>query len=75
MEVPIAYKGIEIRPGYRVDLIVEGPVIVEVKAVERLLPIHEAQLWTYLRLSGRRTGLLINFNVPVLKDGLRRLLL
>jgi len=58
--------------GYRLDLIVEDRVVVEVKAVEKLLPIHEAQLLTYLKLSGMRVGLLINFNVEILKHGLRR---
>jgi GxxExxY protein len=59
--------------GYRPDLVVEDLIVIEIKAAERLLPIHEAQLLTYLKLSGRRLGLLINFNVPVIKDGIRRL--
>ena len=59
--------------GYRLDILVEGQVIVEVKAVDKLAPIHDAQVITYLRLSGSRVGLLMNFNVPLLKDGLRRL--
>jgi GxxExxY protein len=59
--------------GYRLDLIVEDEIVVELKAVERLLPLHEAQLLTYLRLGGFSTGLLMNFNVPVLKDGIRRM--
>ena len=70
--LPIEYKGIILDAGYRIDLIVAGEVIVEIKAVEKLLPIHEAQLLTYLRLSGKRVGLLINFNVPILKDGIIR---
>lgn len=61
--------------GYRLDLLVAGLVVVEIKAVENLLPIHEAQLLTYLRLGGWKVGLLINFNVPVLKRGVRRLVL
>jgi GxxExxY protein len=61
------YKGVRVDCGYRVDLIVEGRVIVELKAVEKLAPIHEAQLITYLKLSGIRRGLLINFNVRLLK--------
>ena len=71
--MPLVYKGERLECGYRVDLIVEESVIVEIKAVERLLPIHEAQLISYLRLSGMNTGLLINFNVLQLRDGLKRL--
>ena len=71
--LPVRYKDIDLDCGYRMDLVVEDSVIVEVKAVEGILPIHEAQLLTYLRLTGRRVGLLINFNVPVLKQGVRRL--
>ena len=71
--MPLVYKGEWLECGYRADLIVEGSVIVEIKAVERLLPIHEAQLISYLRLSGMHTGLLINFNVLQLRDGLKRL--
>ena len=70
--LPLEYKGIRGECGYRLDLLVAGMVVVEVKAVETLMPIHEAQLLTYLRLGGWKVGLLINFNVPVLKDGLRR---
>jgi len=73
--VSIMYKGKQIDCGYRVDLLVEGEVIVELKSVERLDPIHMAQILTYLKLSGRHVGLLINFNVRVLKDGLRRIVL
>ena len=72
VDLPINYKGIELSCGYRLDLIVEDSVILELKAVERLLPIHDAQLLTYLRLSGKRVGLLINFNVAVLKRGIVR---
>ena len=75
VEIPIVYRGISITPGYRADLIVDGNVLVEVKAVERIHPIHEAQVLTYLRAGKLRTGLLLNFNVQVLKDGLRRILL
>ena len=71
-ELPITYKGLVLEPGYRIDLLVDDQVVVEIKAVEKILPIHEAQLLTYLRLSGKRIGLLINFNVPVLKDGIVR---
>lgn len=70
--LPVVYKGVEIDCGYRVDLIVEGQVIVELKAVEKLLPIHEAQLISYLKLSGIRRGLLLNFHVRLLKDGIIR---
>jgi GxxExxY protein len=73
--IPVRYKENAIECGYRVDLLVEDMVVVEVKAVERLDPIHSAQLLTYLKLSRHTIGLLINFNVPLLKDGIRRLVL
>ena len=73
--MPVSYRGLVVKPAYRIDLLVNETVVVEVKAVERLHPIHEAQLLTYLRVGGYRTGLLLNFNVPVLKEGLRRILL
>ena len=72
-ELPVEYKGARLDCGYRLDIIIAGKLIVELKACDRLLPIHEAQLLTYLRLTGIKTGLLINFNVPVLKDGIKRL--
>jgi len=72
IDIPAEYKGVKLDCAYRLDLLVEGKVIVEVKSVETLLPIHEAQLLTYLRLAGKRVGLLINFNVPVLKKGIIR---
>ena len=74
-ERPLAleYKGVEVDCGYRVDFVVAGKVILELKAVEAIQKVHEAQLLTYLKLTGCRVGLLINFNVPVLKDGIRRL--
>ena len=71
--LPVAYRGVSVDCGYRIDLLVEGMVVVELKAVEKLDPIHEAQLLAYLRLSGCRVGLLINFNVKMLKQGIRRL--
>jgi len=71
--IPIIYKGVQLDSGYRLDLIVEDQVIVEIKAVSILLPVHEAQLLSYLRHIGRRRGLLINFNVKMLKEGLRRI--
>ena len=72
-QLPLEYKGIRLNCGYRLDLLVAGKVIVEVKSVAALAPIHEAQLLTYLKLTGVKVGLLMNFNVVVLKDGLRRL--
>ncbi len=71
--VSLEYKGHRLGVDLRIDLLVEDAVIVELKAVEKLLPVHDAQLLTYLRLTHRSLGLLINFNVPLLKDGLRRL--
>jgi GxxExxY protein len=73
--LPLEYKGIRLECGYRVDILVEGIVAVEVKSVEALVPIHDAQLLTYLRVGGWRVGLLINFNVVVLKDGIHRKIL
>lgn len=70
--LPVLYKATRIDAGFRIDMVVAQAVVVELKAVEKLLPIHEAQLHTYLRLSGLRVGLLINFNVRVLEDGLVR---
>jgi GxxExxY protein len=70
--LPLEYKGLKLEQGYRVDILVGNQVVVEVKAAEIVLPVHEAQLMTYMRLGGWRVGLLINFNVPVLKDGIRR---
>jgi GxxExxY protein len=67
--LPLEYKGIKLECGYRIDLLVAGLVIVEIKSVEALAPIHEAQLLTYLKLTGIRIGFLINFNVVVLKNG------
>ncbi len=74
-EVPlrIVYDEVSLDCGYRLDLVVEGKVVVEVKSVEKLQPIHEAQVLSYLKLSGICVGLLLNFNVRVLKDGIRRL--
>ncbi|MBP7053254.1 MAG: GxxExxY protein [Phycisphaerae bacterium] len=70
--LPVEYKGIRLECGYRLDLLVENAVVVEIKAVSAIEPIHEAQLLTYLRIGGWRVGLLINFNVSVLKNGIRR---
>jgi GxxExxY protein len=71
--LPVKYKGVNLDCGYRLDLVVERKIILELKTVEDLLPIHEAQLLTYLKLSGLTLGLLINFNVPLLKDGIKRI--
>jgi GxxExxY protein len=73
--LPVVYKGVRLDCGYRIDLVVEGKVILELKTVERLVPVHEAQLLTYLKLSGVRTGLVLNFSSPVLRSGIRRLVL
>jgi len=73
-ELPVKYRGVKLDCGYRIDLLVEEKIIIELKAVERLEPIHIAQVLSYLKLSGCRVGLLINFNVKVLKDGIRRLI-
>jgi GxxExxY protein len=70
--LPIQYAGKEISVGYRIDLLVNDKVVVELKAVEKLMPIHTAQLLSYLKLSGCKLGYLINFNVPHLKDGIKR---
>ena len=70
--VPLEYKGMPLGDGFRLDLLVENSLLLEIKAVEALLPIHEAQLLTYLRLTARRFGLLLNFNEKSLKDGIRR---
>ena len=73
--VVIDYKGFCVDCGYRIDVLVQGWIIVELKAIERLLPIHAAQLLTYMKLSGTAAGLLVNFNVASLRQGLRRLTL
>lgn len=72
--LPIIYDDIFIEAGYRIDLLVEDTVVVELKSVERVLPIHEAQLLTYLKLSKMKLGLLINFNVTLLKNGIKRMI-
>jgi GxxExxY protein len=70
--IPVVYKDVKLECGYRIDLLVESRVVVELKSIENFAAIHEAIILTYLRLSGRRLGLLINFNVSALKDGIRR---
>lgn len=72
---PVIYKDVKLECGYRMDFLVDGKIVVELKAVEAVAPVHEAIVLTYLRLSGCRLGLLINFNVPVLKDGIQRFIL
>ena len=72
-EVPVEYKGVRLDCGYRLDIVVSESVVLELKACDRLERIHQAQLLTYLKLSGIKYGLLINFNVPVLKDGIKRM--
>jgi GxxExxY protein len=72
LPIPLDYRGLRLEAGYRLDLLVAGRVVVEVKAIESIAPIHEAQLLTYLRLGGWNVGLLMNFNVVVLKGGIRR---
>jgi GxxExxY protein len=73
--LPIQYGGVTLESGLRIDLIVEEAVIVECKAVEKMLPVFEAQLLTYLKLSGVEIGILVNFNVPLVKDGIKRMIL
>jgi GxxExxY protein len=72
VELPIVYRNVQLETGYRIDLLVEQEVIIELKTVTKLLPVHEAQLLTHLRLSQRRLGLLLNFYVPLIRDGIKR---
>jgi GxxExxY protein len=73
--LPVTYKSVKLECGYRMDLVVEQRLVIEMKTVERLLPVHEAQLLTYLKLSGVPTGLLLNFHAAMLKDGIKRLVI
>ena len=73
--LPVVYKGAKLDCGYRIDLLVKGEVVVELKAIEGVLPIHEAQTLTYMRLGGWKVGLIINFNVPIVVKGIKRLVL
>ena len=75
VSVPVTYEGVTVEPGLRLDLIANNCVVVELKSVEKLLPVHEAQILTYLKLSGMRLGLLLNFNVALMKQGIRRIIL
>lgn len=72
LSIPVVYKGVKLDCGYKLDLLVENTVILELKCVERILPVHEAQLLTYLKLLNKPVGFIMNFNVPVLKQGLIR---
>ena len=72
ISLPLSYKGVKLDCGYRIDLLVEDSIIIEVKSVDALVPVHTAQLLTYLKILGKSVGLLINFNVPVLRRGLKR---
>jgi GxxExxY protein len=73
VHLPLSYKGLHLGCNYRIDLLVEDAIVVELKSVEQILPIHSAQLLTYLKAAHKQIGLLINFNVPVLKDGIKRI--
>ena len=73
VELPVAYNGVKIDVGYRIDMMVADKVIVEIKAVDELAPIHQAQILTYLKLSGIKVGLLLNFNVEHMRDGIKRM--
>jgi GxxExxY protein len=75
VDLPVSYKGLQLDCGYKMDLIVENEVVLELKAVEKIVPVHEAQLLTYLKLSGKHVGLLINFNAPLLTRGIIRRIL
>ena len=72
-EIPVGYKGLVFECGFRADLIVNETVLIELKSIDQLLPVHSAQVLTYLKLSSLKTGLLINFNVPLLKSGIKRI--
>jgi GxxExxY protein len=75
VDLPVLYKGLKLDCGYKIDLIISEDVVVELKAVERILPVHEAQLLTYMKLAAKPVGLLINFNVPLLTQGIIRRIL
>ncbi len=71
--LPVSFEGVFLDAGYRLDLLVEDRLIIELKAVDQILPIHQAQLHTYLKLSGKKFGLILNFNAPLMKDGIKRM--
>jgi len=72
VDLPVPYKGLKLDCGYKMDVVVEDEVVLELKSIEKMLPVHEAQFLTYMKLSGKRVGLLINFNVPLLTQGIIR---
>lgn len=73
LSLPLVYKGVKLDLGYRIDMLVANAVVVEIKSVEKLLPVHEAQLLSYLKLSERRVGLILNFKTALLKEGIKRM--
>jgi GxxExxY protein len=73
--LPVTYSGVQLNAGYRIDLLIENQIILEIKSVDEIIPIHKAQLMTYLKLSRLKLGLLLNFNVPDMKAGLKRILM
>jgi len=73
VELPVKYKGLDIEAGYRIDMLVADCIVIENKSVQALVPLHEAQLLTYMKLSGCRLGFLVNWNVPLIKDGIKRI--
>ncbi len=75
VDLPVSYKEYEVNAGYRIDMLVENSILLELKSVERLLPIHEAQILTYMKLSGKQLGFLLNFNVGLMRQGIRRFVL
>ena len=74
LELPVLYKGNQLEQNYRIDLLVNNQVIIELKSIKKIEPIHDAQLLTYLKLANKKYGLLLNFNVPIMKQGIKRLL-
>jgi len=75
VEVPLSYKGEKVKPGYRLDMMVDNKVILELKTVDKIQPIHQAQLLTYLKLTPKHVGLILNFNSAVMKNGIKRMVL
>ena len=73
--LPVVYKGEKLNLDFRIDILVAKEIVVELKAIDGILPVHEAQLLTYLKLAGKKIGLLINFNVPLIKNGIKRMIL
>jgi GxxExxY protein len=75
LALPVSYKSVRLESGFKIDILIQRSLVLELKAVEQILPVHEAQLLTYLKLGGFKTGLLLNFHVAVLKDGIKRMVL